>query len=177
MIELSRPVRVRELSQAPRRERVTANPTERAALARRFDMTALDRLDADLEVRREPGGFVVSGRVLAEGSQPCAVSGEPVAARIDEPVALRFSPSAAPEGDEVELESADLDVLPLDGETIDLGEIAAQSLGLALDPFPRLADTALADIRRRLLSEEEAAAQVEAERTGTSPFRVIKGGA
>ena len=35
------------------------------------------------------------------------------------------------------LADADLDTETLDGDVIDLGEIAAQALALALDPYPR----------------------------------------
>jgi hypothetical protein len=47
-------------------------------------------------------------------------------------------------------------VIPLEGEKIDIGEAVAQSLSLALDPYPRVAD---ADARLKALgvmSEEDA---------------------
>jgi uncharacterized metal-binding protein YceD (DUF177 family) len=174
--ELSRIVRLSEIGSAPRPERIEARPDERAALVERFGLATLDRLEADLSVRREAAGVRVKGRVHAEAAQICAVSGEPVPTSIDEPVDLLFAsdvPTARPD-EEVELAEGDLDVLPLEGESVDLGEAVAQSFGLALDPYPRAGDDVLAAARQRLLSEEEAAAQAEADKAARNPFRVLK---
>lgn len=165
MIEFSRPLRLDALGSAPVARSVEANAVECAAIARRFDLLALDRLDATLTVERLAGGIVVAGHVRGAGAQACVVSGLPVAFAIDEPLRLRFEPLAI-EADELELSDADLDVLPLEGDTIDLGEAAAQAFGLALDPFPKAGDTALAEARRLLVSEEEAA-------RAASPFAVL----
>jgi len=39
--------------------------------------------------------------------------------------------------DEVELSDDDCDLIEMDNGAVDLGEAVAQTLGLALDPFPR----------------------------------------
>ena len=65
-------------------------------------------------------------------------------------------------------------MLPIEGRSIDLGEAAAQSLGLALDPYPRAGAEALAAARRRLLSEEAAAEREAAEKARANPFAVLK---
>ena len=140
--EFSRLVPAGEIGGAVRTIEVNATAAECAALAVRFDLLALDALDATFSVRREGGSVRVMGQVSAKGFQPCGLSGAPVNFSIDEPVDLRFAEIAAV-GDEVELSDADLDILPLEAEGIDLGEAAAQSLGLALDPYPRAADAAL----------------------------------
>jgi uncharacterized metal-binding protein YceD (DUF177 family) len=67
--------------------------------------------------------------------QSCAVSGEDLAVRIDEPLALRFVPAAQPEGEEIELDADELDEIPFEGHVFDLGEAVAQSLALAIDPY------------------------------------------
>ena len=135
--ELSRSLKVHDVGATARPYAFTARPEERAALARRFDLLALDRMEAALEARAEAGGVRVTGRVVAAGAQPCGLSGAAVPFAIDEAVDLKFSAVQALAGDEVELSDADLDTLDIDGDTIDLGEAAAQSLGLALDPYPR----------------------------------------
>jgi uncharacterized metal-binding protein YceD (DUF177 family) len=176
--EFSRVVRLSEVGSTFRTEHIEARPAERAALVERFGLATLDRLQADLSVRREAAGIRVQGRVQAEAAQVCVVSGEPVPTSIDEPVDLLFSthaPASRPD-EEVELSETDLDILPLEGEAIDLGEAAAQSFGLALDPYPRAADDALAAARKRLLTEEEAEAQAAADKAARNPFRVLKGG-
>lgn len=176
MSELARLVRLAQLTTTPRPERLSAGPTERAALAGRFDLLALDELEAELDLRREAGGVAVTGRIRARGAQPCAVSGEPVAFDLDEPVALRFAQHAAPRPDEeIELAASDLDTLPIEGDAIDVGEAVAQTLGLALNPYPRLTDVELSDVRQRLAQEEDLAARAEVERAANNPFRVIRG--
>src|SRR3546814_18091300 len=60
---------------------LTANAAECRALAKRFGILAVLRLEARLEIRPDPvlaGCYVVSGQVDAEVEQACVVSLEPV---------------------------------------------------------------------------------------------------
>ena len=84
---------------------------------------------------------MADGRIRASLSQYCVATGDPVPALLDEPLAIRFVPEpvVAPNS-EIELEAEDCDSMFYDGQGIDLGEAVAQSLGLALDPYPRSAD-------------------------------------
>lgn len=173
--ELSRLVRVAEIGTVPRREAVVATAAEGAALARRFDLLALTGLAADLTVVADAGGIRVTGRLTAAGEQACVVSAEPVAFALAEAIDLRFSDSAEPAADEVELAGTDLDVLPLDGDALDLGEAVAQSLGLALDPYPRAPAEVRAAAARFVLSEAEAAALRAADKAAASPFAALRG--
>ncbi|MBW7947349.1 MAG: DUF177 domain-containing protein, partial [Sphingomonadaceae bacterium] len=81
--------------------RIAANAEERAALAARFDLRALDRLEAVLTATSAPGGVRVAGRVEAEAVQACVISGEDVPARIDEPVDLLFLHDVGQGGEEI----------------------------------------------------------------------------
>jgi uncharacterized metal-binding protein YceD (DUF177 family) len=57
---------------------------------------------------------------------------------MDEAIHIRFIPEPVVSGEvELELEADDCDTMFHDGQTIDLGEAVAQSLGLALNPYPR----------------------------------------
>jgi len=174
--ELSRVLRLSEIGGQATAHPVEANEAERAALAQRFGLLSLERLSADLRVRREAAGVRVSGRIAGRGVQPCVVSGLPVAAAIDEPLDLLFAEGAGADrpDEEVELGEADLDVLPLEGGAVDLGEAVAQSLGLALDPYPRAPEAELAAVRSRLLTEEAAADLEEADRQARNPFAALK---
>lgn len=158
--EFSRPVRTDDIGPGRRDGRFEAVAGERAALAARFGLLALDRLAATLAWRREAGGVRVTGEVSAAGAQACVATGEPVAFELVAPLDLRFA-DAGPAGEEVELASEELDMLPLEGEAVDLGEAAAQTLALALDPFPRAGEAA------GVLSEDAAVA-------ARSPFAVLK---
>jgi len=132
-------MRIDTLHAAPRTMALEANAQERAALARRFGIVSLDRLEAEVNVHRSEQEPVAVGRVVAELVQSCAVTDAPVTARIDEPFAVRFRAEAPePAGDEeIELGEAELDVIFYEGAAIDIGEAVAQTLALAIDPYPR----------------------------------------
>ncbi len=171
--EYSVPVRIESLGKAPAHFRLAATDAERAALARRFDLLAVDSLAGELAVVRQGAGAGVEGTWSADVVQSCATSGEPVPVHVGGPLALRFEPLAADPG-EIELAEDALDTMPVEDGSIDLGEALAQSLLLALDPFPRADAETLAQARAHLLSEEEAAALAEADRLARSPFAGLK---
>lgn len=153
--EFSRPERLDAIGAGERGVQIAADADERVALARRFDLIAVDRLEADLTLRREAAGIAVRGRVTAAVTQACSVTGVPLTAAIDEPVALLFVESVEGQG-EVELDAGALDTVEIEGGGIDLGEVAAETLALSLDPFPRSPDAADALKAAGVISEEEA---------------------
>lgn len=119
---------------------VDAAPGERAALARRFDLIALDRLAASGWVRRGAarGSVLLEGRLEAAVIQACVVSLAPVPARLAVDFRRLFvATSAGPAGREVVVDPLADEPEPLPGRVIDLGEIVAEELALALDPYPR----------------------------------------
>jgi uncharacterized metal-binding protein YceD (DUF177 family) len=155
--EFSRLIRLDAIGGEAHMVSIAATDAERAALARRFGMLALHRVDAEAGVAREGDAVIVTGRLSAELDQACVATGVAVPARIDEAFAIRFVPAGAAEADaEIELDAADCDVMEHDGRAIDLGEAVAQTLGLAIDPFPRSADAAAALKAAGVLSEAEA---------------------
>lgn len=135
--EFARPERIDTIGEGARTIIVSADATERAALAVRFGLAEIALLRGEFSVRRDAGDIVAHGRIVAQVTQRCVVTAEPIAAQIDEPVALRFVTEAADAGDEIELTAEALDVIAYSGESIDLGEVAAETMALALDPFPR----------------------------------------
>lgn len=140
IVEFSRPVRIDAIGETGRTETIAANAAERAALAARFDLPGIDRLEATAELKRKGEEVFVSGTFSAALVQACVATGEPVATTIAQPFVLKFVPALVVEGDEVELDAADLDVVVYDGAAVDLGEAVAETMALALDPFPRSAD-------------------------------------
>ena len=125
-----------------------------AALARRFGLVAVARLEASFELRREGSSVVASGRVSAEVTQACSITDEPLPASVDEAVALRFTDEAEA-GEEVELSEDALDTMGIENGAIDLGEAAAETMALALDPFPRSANAAAALKAAGVIGEDE----------------------
>lgn len=139
--EFSRPVRIDTLGSAPRRIAIEADAGERAALARRFGLIALDRLAAEAELSADDGRIAATGSIAASVVQACVATGAPLPVTLAAKFALRFVPEAdAAAQEELELDAGDLDTIGYAGGAIDLGEAAAETLALELDPFPRAPD-------------------------------------
>lgn len=168
--EFSRPVRIDTLGAGPRRIAIEADGEERAALAARFGLVAIDRLAAVAEVSRAGETVTARGRLDGAVVQSCVASGEPVPAAVTEDFRIEFrpQPAAAAPDEEVELGAAELDVAFYDGGAVDLGEAVAETLSLALDPFPRSPAAEAALREAGVKSEEEARAE-------SSPFAALKG--
>jgi uncharacterized metal-binding protein YceD (DUF177 family) len=135
--EFSRLVPLAQLSTRPFRQRIEATVEERERLSRRFDLISLDRLEADVELRRQtPEVVLLDAEFAAEFEQCCAVTLEPVRGTVSDRFSLVYGP--APEAEqEIALASEEPAFEPLDGNSIDIGEAVAQELSLALPIFPR----------------------------------------
>lgn len=138
--EFSRPFAIDSLGHERVTRRLEASPSEREALARRFGLLALDRLEAEVSLRWAAGGALwLEGRLRATATQRCVATLEPVPQAIDEDFAISYSRHAEAEqaaGDEEASLHPDAPE-PLPAEGLDLGEEVAQALSLALDPYPR----------------------------------------
>jgi uncharacterized metal-binding protein YceD (DUF177 family) len=165
--EFSRPVRIDTLGEGNRSIAIEADEGERAALAARFGLLSLASLTAESELRREGDVIIAEGRLRATAEQACVASGAPVPASVDEPFSLRFVPEGdIEEGAEIELDAEDWDTIDYSGGAIDLGEAAAETLALSLDPFPRAADADAVLREAGVLSEDEVV---------TGPFAALQG--
>ncbi|MBD8639995.1 YceD family protein [Sphingomonas sp. CFBP 13733] len=153
--EFSRPERLDTIGERDRSVTFAATPEERRKLAARFAILSVDLLEAHFTIRRDTSGIVANGRVTAKVVQACSVTDEPLTATIDEPVALRFVDNFGAVDGEIELSDDALDTVPIDGGAVDLGEAAAETLALALDPFPRGPNAAAALRAAGVISEDE----------------------
>jgi uncharacterized metal-binding protein YceD (DUF177 family) len=140
--EFARLVSLTRLGSEPFRQHIAASETERDALARRFDLLSLGRLEAEIELVRELAGTILlSATFEAAFAQECIVTLDPVAGQASERFQLRYGlPEAegeAPAGDD------DPAFEPLESDSIDVGEAVAQEFSLALPPFPRAADAVI----------------------------------
>jgi uncharacterized metal-binding protein YceD (DUF177 family) len=155
--EFSRLERIDTIGEGERSIAIVADEAERAALATRFGLLAVERLEARFRVKRDAAGIVARGRVTAAVVQACSVTDEPLPEAVSEDVALRFvTDQEAAAEEEIELDMDALDTMPYDGGAIDLGEAAAETMALALDPFPRGPNAAAALRAAGVISEEEA---------------------
>lgn len=157
------------------RVEIAADGKELAALAKRFDLPAIDALGATGEFRQRPGQrWRLSAVVRAQVVQTCVVTLAPVAQSIEERFVLDFAAAAAPETPDLDLSAEDAEPLPEDGR-IDVGEIVAQHLYLALDPFPRAPGAAWPDPPADGAPDAAAALAPQEERPAgrPSPFAAL----
>jgi uncharacterized metal-binding protein YceD (DUF177 family) len=170
-ISLMAPLRVAQLA-GRKVTQIDLQPdaTTRAQIAQMLGLEGLRkfRFTAKLQPLGKSDWEVV-GTLGATVVQPCAVTLEPVATRIDEPVTRRFLANMpAPTGLEVEMPEDD-SLEPL-GAEIDPSAIALEALSLALPPFPRAAK-ALEGPEIVLESRPGAAASLEPEKA--KPFAAL----
>jgi uncharacterized metal-binding protein YceD (DUF177 family) len=135
-----RPTRFRTGGLSPRKPtRFSFVPdiAERSALAQDLGLIALYRLELTGEIR--PAGrdaLELEATLTAAADQACSVTLAPVPAKVSETVRRRFVAGLeTPVGEEMEIPEDD-SVEPMP-EVIDLSEIAAEALALALPLYPR----------------------------------------
>jgi hypothetical protein len=119
---------------------------QRAALASEHELLSVESYRAELLVAPwKRNGVKVSGRVEADITQACTVTLDPVEAHIDEAVDALFLPEESKlgrqgfdGGGEILLDAEGPDSPEtFSGDTIDVGALAEQFFGLAIDPYPR----------------------------------------
>ena len=142
--EYSRVVSLKDLGKDEMRLDLVASTEECAALARRFELSAIAGLRATGGLWRLGGGRVrLRAKLKAEVSQTCVVTLDPVVNQIEEDLDILF------ETDTNDLAALDMsfdptsDREPLTGDSLDVGEIVAEELALSLVPYPKKHDIAL----------------------------------
>jgi uncharacterized metal-binding protein YceD (DUF177 family) len=142
--ELSRPLPVDKISAGGVEETIVADANERKLLAKRFGLLDLPKLTAKLTVTPARGEtmYAVKGRIEADVVQQCVVTLEPLPAAVAPEVDVLYVAHEYLEGNgnnpHIDLEEEETE--PIIGGIIDLGELVAQNLGIALDPYPRKPD-------------------------------------
>lgn len=137
--EFSRRVPLARIGAEPFRQEIAASEAECAALAQRFDLVAVARLAAVVElVRQGTDRVLLRAAFDAEFVQNCVVTLDPVVGALSTQFAMVYGPP------ELEAEGVggiedEFDFEPLAGDVIDIGEAVAQEFALALPPFPHSA--------------------------------------
>jgi len=123
---------------------ISATADECAALARRFELRRIEAFSATARLAPAAAGLLrLTMAFRARITQTCVVSLEPFESVIEETAERCFAPPGASLARPKEVAEIEIVVEgedppePLADETIDLGEIAAEHLGLAIDPYPR----------------------------------------
>lgn len=150
---------------------VEANAAERAALCRRFDLADLRSLTGKVHIApgRTPSGTAtirVTGSLTADLAQTCVVTLEPFDVQVTEDFSLTFVRAGEEASKDVALSPFDDEAPePLEGDEIDVGEVVAEHLALALDPWPRRPDAPLVHL--------EFPAGGQAEDSPNNPFAAL----
>ncbi|MEI5680626.1 MULTISPECIES: YceD family protein [unclassified Mesorhizobium] len=125
---------------------IEADEKQRAALAEEHGLETVERYRAELLITAwKRNGIKVSGTVEADIVQACVVTLEPIETHVSEEVSGLFLPEDSKlarhgfgEGGEIMLDADGPDSPELfSGETIDVGALAEEFFGLAIDPYPR----------------------------------------
>jgi uncharacterized metal-binding protein YceD (DUF177 family) len=124
------------------------NPSEddRRAIAKRFALVSLDRLEAKLTLVRWHDGGQIDGRWKATVTQNCGVTLEDYATDLSGHFRVRVVPQGslhAPDPEVVEIAfdpEADDPPDVLEDNIVDLAHYVLEELSLSIDPFPRKPD-------------------------------------
>lgn len=146
MTEFSRMIATDKVAARPLREQVSATEPECAQLAQRLGLLEIRRFEAEVTLRRIlPGQVIkVNGHIRAAVVQACVISLEPVCATVESDFEAFFEETTDKKRNFPDDEEQDTDIVePVENGQVNIGELAAQSLSLALDPYPRAKNTAL----------------------------------
>lgn len=134
-----------------------------AAMAERFGLIGLEGVEARACLSkhdREPGGYDLSITVSGRATQLCGVSQEPMVSPFHEQSNLLLVPlKRANELDESgALTDPDIPEYEAFGDdgSLDIAEILAQSISLAIEPYPRREDAEITAFSHHSAGEEQA---------------------
>ena len=155
MEEFSYLVKAGQIKDQPLEYHLSANETQRSALAKRFGLELINQLDGHFRLQHERSGIIAASLTMsADITQICVVTLEPFAEQIEEKTVLRFVPQsmlnrrveAEEEEEDITPESFDSpDEIPYENDQIDLGAALSEQLALALNPYPRKPGAVLPD--------------------------------
>lgn len=139
-------VKVGHISANAVQVRVEADERERAALARLWNVEAVNSLSAELQIARwKKDGVRIKGTVSGEIVQSCVVTLEPVVSRLDSELEQIFVPEGSKLARIVTDEAGEMVLDPdgpdlpeaFTGDTIDAGALVSEFAALAIDPYPK----------------------------------------
>lgn len=111
-----------------------ATREEREEIAKRLNLLSLEKLEANLLLIRK-GRLHLKGKVIADVTQECVRTLQPLAQQLEFDADEIFTLTPLDEKEEYVLSEEGL-IEPLEGTTLDVGEVVIQTLSLNLDPFP-----------------------------------------
>lgn len=153
-----------------------ANDKELRALANDHDLVSVQSFKAELLIKKwRKDGVKITGAVAAEITQNCVITLEPLTSRIENEIDAVFvqegsklaRPPLSSDGEIViDYEGADIPET-FAGDSIDVGALAEEFFGLAIDPYPRKPGAVLAEA----LEDAELGTQKPSPFAGLLKFR------
>lgn len=137
--EFSAPVDLADLAPSRARFEIEADAKTRARIAVRLGAPEVERLSGEFVLKPTWRGLMVEGRLRARLARQCVASLTAMTEEIDTPFTIAFAREAASEPDRNEDAAFDAPE-PLQGDTLDLGELLVQELALTMNPYPRRTD-------------------------------------
>lgn len=135
--------RLNEIPAGGLRTKRSATPDERAELASQLPLVSCEALTVQYVIKPSGrDGYAMTGNVIAEVTQSCIVTLEPVSARIDESLDCKFVPAAfipTEQTEEEELSSLE-ELEPIEGGVLNVGRVVFEVISTGLDPYPRRPD-------------------------------------
>lgn len=132
--------RVAEIPEGGLRQAREASGPELTRLAEALDVLSCQRLSSEFTIRAlGKGHYRLAGKVVAELTQACVVSLEPVEQTVEATFDVEFRPEGSlPQltQEEIEVSSA-AEIEPIERGRIDAGRIVFETVATALDPYPR----------------------------------------
>lgn len=137
--ELSRLFSIDQKTIPLKEESVTASQEECEALARRFRVKSIESLKAKFSIAstQEEGIYKLEGTVLAHVTQTCVATFVDLPLSTEESfVVFLYEPSLTDKINALDI-TDERDFEEISAGRVDVGELVAQYLALALDPYPR----------------------------------------
>jgi uncharacterized metal-binding protein YceD (DUF177 family) len=152
-------------------DRIVASAEQRAAIADALDLASLEALTFEYSLRRSgKDRFKLDGQLEASLVQTCVITLESLEATVSEQVHIEFWPledieklEAPDHGGEFEIDFEGPE--PIEGDVIDIGQLAYETLASAIDPYPR---------KPGVEFSQKSGDQDDNGKSEESPFEVLK---
>jgi uncharacterized metal-binding protein YceD (DUF177 family) len=131
---------------------------EKEEMAIRLNLLSVDRLEAELHLKKKER-FFLTGIIVADVTQQCVRTLIPFSQHLEIDVEEIFFPETDEAKDDIDIDLLE-EVEPIHGNILDVGEVVIQLLSLSLDPYPVAPTTTPIDYHE--------------DKESSSPFNILK---
>ncbi len=176
--EFSRPIDVTTVGKNGRQFNFQATEAEKTALALRFDILEIIRLNANADITpAKKGQYKLMVSYNVKLNQACSISLETVTDDVSGnfTVILQHPPrepnkQSQKEEGEIDFDYEESDIEYINSNLVDVGELIAQYISLEINPYPRKSGATGEELGQKIIQEEDANLSQEKK----SPFAVLK---